>query len=130
MQTEVVQFLASLAAVLAIVAIAWLLGSRDGARLSDKEEARELFGLAPGGFEPDDVALDANGAAAIARDADGRLAMLVPHGNQFVFRLLPPGTLICAEGDSLTIGNRPEARITIGESARDWANTDSGDNSG
>ncbi len=130
MPAAVLQFVGSLAAVVAIVTVAWLLGSRKSANLSDEEEARELFRLAPGGFEPVEIALDTEGAAAIARDADGRLAMLVPHGNQFVFRLVPPDTPIRVEGDSVTPGNRPFLRITIGESARDWANTDSGDNNG
>lgn len=129
MPAALLQFLGSLAAVAAIVALAWLVGSRQGAHLSDEKEARELFRLAPGGFEPVDLAVDTQGGAAIARDADGRLAILMPHGNQFVFRLLPPGIAIEAKGDSLVIACLPGMRITIGEGVGVWATADSGDNS-
>lgn len=124
------QFVGSLAAVAAIVGIAWLLGSRQSARLSGEEEARELFSLAPGGFEPAEIAMDNEGRTAIARDADKRLAVLVPHGNQFVVRLVPPNSSIHLEGDSLSISSVPGLRITLEQGARDWANTDNDDNNG
>jgi hypothetical protein len=130
MPSALMQFLASLAAIFAIVVAAWLLGFRQGARLSSEAEARELFRLAPGGFEPVEMNLDADRRAAIARDRAGRIAVLAPHGDQFVFRLLAPESPILAQGDSLTIGSMPDLRLTLGDSAGVWANTDSDDNKG
>ncbi len=130
MPNEVMQFVGSLAAVAAIVGIAWLLGSRQRAQLSGEKEARELFSLAPGGFEPAEIAMDKEGRAAIARDADKRLAVLVPHGTRFVVRMVPSNTSIQREGDSLSISSVPGLRITLERGARHWANTDNDDNNG
>ena len=68
MPGEALQFAASLAAIIVLVAITYGLGFRTGATLSDEAEARELFRLAPGGFEPEDIILDANRTCALARD--------------------------------------------------------------
>lgn len=130
MSGVVVQFLGSLAAIVAIVLVAWLLGFKQAARLTSEAEARELFRLAPGGFEPVAIDLDVKGRAAIARDQTGRIAVLAPHGNHFVFRLLAAESSIMARGDSLTIECLPELRLSLGDSAGVWANTDSGDNMG
>lgn len=129
MAGQALQFLGSLAAVLVIVAVTFLIGFRQAARLASEDEAYELFRLAPGGFEPVEIGFDKNGASAIARDDRGRLAVLVPHGNQFVFRLLAPGSKISAHGGELKFEGLPGVRVTLGENASDWASTDIGDNS-
>lgn len=122
------QFLGSLAAILALVLITFLIGFRQAARLSSPEEARDLFRLAPGGFEPVKIGVDENGAAAVARDAEGRVAALVPHGDQFVFRLLAPGTRITHHHGVLEFEGLPGVTIALGAQASDWAFTDSDDN--
>ncbi|MEL1251679.1 hypothetical protein [Aurantiacibacter gilvus] len=126
MDSELLQLGGSLVAVLLLVGLTWLLGFRQQARLESPEEAAELIRLAPGGFEPVAVALDAKGRAAIARDRQGRLLVLVPHGNHFVARPLPEdcrpanqdGTLhISCEGRPLT--------LALGPAAGDWTTADS-----
>jgi hypothetical protein len=124
MDSQLLQFLGSLAAVSALVALTYILGFRSAARLESEHEARELFRLAAGGFEPVEIALDADHAGAIARNAEGRLAVLVPHGNQFVVRCLDPATAIEARDGQLLIAGLPNVMITLGERSRGWATTD------
>ena len=68
--------------------------------------------------------IHAGGAAAIARDVDGRLAVLVPHGNQFVARYLDSAASIEAGGGQLVIAELPGVTIALGDRAEDWATTD------
>lgn len=124
MDGQLLQFLGSLAAISALVALTYLLGFRGTARLESEDEARELLRLAPGGFEPCEIGLDAAGAAAIARDAKGKLAVLVPHGNQFVVRRLDPAPVIEARDGQLVIAGLPQVQIMLGDRARDWDTTD------
>ena len=130
MDGQLLQFLGSLAAVSALVALTYFMGFRNSARLESEAEARELFRLAPGGFEPVAVALDAAGASAIARNAKGLRAVLVPHGNRFVVRHLDPATAITASDGQLVIEGLPRVTITLGQNAGDWATTDIAANSG
>lgn len=130
MQGQLLQFFGSLAAVAALVAAAYLFGFRHAAKLSDDEEARDLFRLAPGGFEPVDVVMDVHGHAAIARDAAGREAVLVPHGNQFVVRLLPPETRVSSENGRLIIDEMPGIQIELAPDSNGWATTDIDGSSG
>lgn len=103
MSGQFIQFGLSLIAVLAIVACAhWLGFSREG-RIESEDEARELFLLAAGGFEPVEVAVDAEGLGAIGKDQSGRLAMLVPHGNRFVVRLAGADARFCICDDILHV---------------------------
>lgn len=124
MNGTALQFLGSLAAVVVLVALTYFLGFRQSAKLASEGEAAELFRLSPGGFEPATLALGEDGQTAIARDASGRLAVLLPHGNHFVVRPVPKAARMTANEGWLLIAGRPEIRILLGESARDWAATD------
>ena len=84
MASEVVRFAASLAAVLALVGLAHLLGFSAARRLESEADAREQFRLAPGGFEPREIVLDKDGGAALASDGARALMILVPHGRHHV----------------------------------------------
>lgn len=130
MYGDLLQFGILLAAITAIAGVAWLLGFRQTAALSSVDEASELFRLAPGGFEPVEIGLDNAGACAIARDAAGRRGVLLPHGSQFVFRLLTPGSEAWAEDGALHIASLPGLHIRLGDAAEGWATTDSDANSG
>ena len=114
------QFLGSLLAVAALVALTYILGFRQAGKLESEAEARELFRLAPGGFEPAELALDCDGGAAIARDEQGRIAVLVQHGNQFVVRPVKGGAAITAHEGSLLIADIPRLRLHMGDDARHW----------
>ena len=84
MAPELVRFAASLAAVLALVGLAHLLGFSTARRLESEADAREQFRLAPGGFEPRDIVLDKDGGTALASDGNRALMILVPHGRRHV----------------------------------------------
>lgn len=88
---ELLQFLASLVAILALAGIArWLeLGGRP--RLDDDHSVGRAAGEAVFGYEPVEIARDHYGRGAIMRDADGRMLLLKPHGNRFAGRMLTPG---------------------------------------
>lgn len=124
MSDQLLQFIGSLAAVTALVVATWLLGFRQSATLSSADEARDLFRLAPGGFEPFRIGLDVQGRAAIAADSAGRKAVLVPHGNQFVFRPVTPESPVDAGDGRITIPGLPNVRLELGEDAGSWATTD------
>lgn len=138
MDGAVPQFLGSLLAVAALVALTYILGFRQAGKLESEAEARELFRLAPGGFEPEEPGLDSDGGAAIARDEQGRIAVLVPHGNQFVVRPVKGGATIIAQEGKLLIADMPGLRLHLGDraphwdgaSAKGWAATDSNANRG
>lgn len=124
MSEALLQFLLSLGAVTAIVLLTHFLGFSRSAKLSDEAEAHDLLSLMPGGFQPREIALGEDGDGAIARDAKGRLAVLVPHGGQFVARPLDPLAELCAEGGVLTvtspeIGRKPFS-LYLGDRAQDW----------
>lgn len=125
MAGEVLQFAGSLAAVAVLVAFTYFLGFRHSPQIDSTEEARDLFRLAPRGFEPVEIALDGEGRAAIGKDRDGRLAVLVPHGSQFVVRPVSPGAKVAARNGALVIEGLPRVPLHLGDGAEDWAATDS-----
>lgn len=130
MDSEALQFAGSLAAVAILVAATYFLGFRYSAQIDSPEEARHLFRLAPGGFEPVDIGLDNEGRAAIARDRGGRLAVLVPHGSQFVVRPVPPDAAIVALNGRVQVEGFERVILQLGTDAGGWATTDSGGNMG
>lgn len=125
MNGQLLQFAGSLAAIAAVIALTHFLGFSRTGRVAEKAEARALFALAPGGFEPAALLLDQEGHGAIARDGAGRLAVLVPHGGQFVARLLEAEARITAADGRLLIESRQlggkQIALSLDESARDWA---------
>lgn len=128
MDGEVLQFAGSLAAVAILVAATYFMGFRHSAQIDSLEEVRELFRLAPGGCEPVEIGLDSEGRAAIARDRKGRLAVLVPHGSQFVVKPVPPAATIVALNGRLRIEGLERVSLQLGTDAGGWATTDSDGN--
>lgn len=128
MTQAIIQFAASFAAIAAVVALAHALGFTRTGRLDSDADAMAQFRLAPGGFEPVELALDARGRGAIARDADGRIAVLAPHGVLFVVHVLPADARLIANGGELAvahadIGSRALS-LHLGQAASGWAETD------
>ncbi len=125
MDSQLLQFLGSLAAVAAVVVLTHFLGFTRGGNISDEAEARTLFQLAPGGFEPVEVALDADRRGAIARDEAGRIAVLMPHGGQFIARALGGDMRCCVEGERLAIEDsalgQKSVALNLGDAAQHWA---------
>ena len=87
---QLLQFVGSLAAILVLAAIAWALKLGPAPALSTEEGARQAASEAVDGFEPEDIALDRQGRAALLRDATGAILLLRPHGTHFAGRLLGP----------------------------------------
>ncbi len=126
MDSELLLLGGSLVAVLLLVGMTWLLGFRQQARLDSPAEAAELVRLAPGGFEPVEVAMDLEGKAAIARDRDGRLLVLVPHGNRFVARPLPADCSPAYKDGKLQVSCEGHpVTLDLGAAAGDWTAADS-----
>ena len=98
------QLLASLVAILALAALAWKLGlGPSGAPFTSDEAVREAANEAVDGFAPIQIARDADGHAALAVDASGRVLLLRAHGAATAGRLLGPLAIARADGTTLTV---------------------------
>lgn len=78
----------SLAAILALAGLAWWLRLGGDPRLDGEQAVRRATGEVEDGFVPAATACDAEGAAALARDANGRIMLIKRHGNRFAGRVL------------------------------------------
>lgn len=119
-----VQFLGSLAAILVLAGIAWMLGLGKERGIASEEEARLAAQEAFHGFIPVEIALDRAGRAALLRDADGQILLLRPHGTHVAGRILTPASSARVEDGRLVIdsGERRFGRFTIGvDDAQAWA---------
>jgi hypothetical protein len=85
---ELMQFLGSLVAILAVAGLAWWLKLGGTPQLSSDREAQAAASEAIDGFESVETAIDANGNGAILRDRSGCLLLLKRHGNKLTGRLL------------------------------------------
>lgn len=80
------QWAGSLAAILVLAGIAWVLRLGRDTRLASPEEAAAAAEAALVGFETQDVVLGADGAGALAVGVDGRLAAVKRHGARAAVR--------------------------------------------
>lgn len=85
---ELMQFLGSLVAILAVAGLAWWLKLGGTPLLLNEGEAQAAASEAIDRFESVETAVDANGRGAILRDRSGYLLLLKRHGNKFAGRLL------------------------------------------
>ena len=100
---EILQFLGSLVAILALAAIARSMKLGPERTLKSREEALEAAEEAVSGFSAVALALDADGRGALLRDAQGRVLLLRPHGTHFAGRVLTAAARARLEGDALVI---------------------------
>lgn len=84
----VLQTAGSLAAILALSALAWWLRLGGAPLLSDDAAVRRAADEVETGFAPDTIARDNQGRAALARDAQRRIILIKRHGNRFAGRIL------------------------------------------
>lgn len=82
------QTIGSLVAILMLAGLAWWLRLGGGPRLDSEDAVRRAVGEVEDGFDPVTSARDAQGAAALARDAAGRIMVIKRHGNRFAGRVL------------------------------------------
>ena len=80
------QLSGSLAAILALAAIAWALRLGRDARIDSPEEAAGAAEAALAGFEAANVVVGADGGGALAVGTDGRLAAIKRHGARAAVR--------------------------------------------
>lgn len=105
----------SAAAVLAVAAVAWMLGLGGGGRLiADEAGARKLAEEALAGFDARRVWLSAGGDAALV-EGDGDFALIRRHGAAYVTRRLVPPWPVRVERASVMVptGDRWPRAVTI-----------------
>lgn len=86
----VLQTAGSLVAILALAGLARGMKLGGAPRLDNEEAVRRAAGEVEDGFLPVAAACDAEGSAALARDAAGRIMVIKRHGNRFAGRVLGP----------------------------------------
>lgn len=125
MTGKLIQFVASLLAILALAWVALRLGLGGDARIRDDAHLRELADEALHGFDPVEVAIDRAGLAAIARDAEGRIMLLRRHGAHFASRLLDGHAHVRLDRNFLIVGTSDrrfgEVTLDLGDAAPTWA---------
>ncbi len=120
-----IQFGASLLAILALALLARWLGLGGDVRIQGEAQARALAQEAIPGFEAIAVALDRAGIGAILKDAEGRQLLLRRHGAHFVGRMLDTAVEARLDQNFLTLGTGEKffGKITLnlGDKAQYWA---------
>ncbi len=92
-----IQTAGSLVAILALAGLAWWMKLGGAPRLDSDDAVRRAAGEVEDGFAPVATACDAEGAAALAHDATGRIMVIRRHGNRFAGRILGPRATVRAE---------------------------------
>jgi len=88
----------SLVAILALAGLAWGMKLGGTPRLASDDDVRRAAGEVEDGFAPVASTCDAEGTAALARDAAGRIMLIRRHGNHFAGRVLTAqARAICAD---------------------------------
>ena len=114
----------SILGIVTLVGLAWALGFNGAPHLADADAARAEVAAVLPGFAPAEVALDAEGRAALVAARDGRIALIRPMGDRWVVRLLS-GTRTEVAADTLTL-RLPEplfgaTTLDLGDAASAWA---------
>ena len=91
----------SLVAILMLASLAWWLKLGGAPRLDSAEAVARAAGEVEDGFAP--LAIAHDGAAALARDAQGRIMVIKRHGNRFAGRVLGPGAAARLAGGTLEV---------------------------
>lgn len=125
MTGKLIQFGASLVAILALAWIALKLGLGGDSRIRDEAHLRTLADEALHGFDPVDIAIDRAGLAALARDGEGRIMLLRRHGAHFASRLLDGHGNVRLDRNFLVVGTSDrrfgEVTLDLGDDAPAWA---------
>lgn len=121
-----ITLIASLAAVLALAAIAWWLGVGKPPAIEDEEQAMRHAADAHSGFRPREAAVDAEGRAALVLGDNREIVLLRPHGARIAARVFrgPPPSSVQGEELKIASGERMFGDVTLrlgaAEAAR-WA---------
>lgn len=101
--SQIFIFGGSLAAILALAGLAALMKLGGQPVLTSNAAAAKAAGEVQDGYEPVEIALDKNGAAALLRDKEGRVMLIKRHGTRFAGRILASGSSARAEADTLIV---------------------------
>ncbi len=99
----IVQFGASLIAVLVLAAIAWGMKLGGNPVLTDDAAVARAAGEVEDGFAPVRTSIARGGSAALARDEGGRIMVIKRHGNRFAGRILTSAARVREEVDGLVV---------------------------
>ncbi len=124
MDSQLLQLIGSLAAILVVTAIAWALKLGRTPAIADEDRAKALAREADSAFEPVSAHVSSDGTAAIIADATGRIMVLRRHGAQFAARVLGPGAH-AERADSVLTVNPADRRfgpvtLHLGDEAQAW----------
>ncbi|MGZ8335073.1 MAG: hypothetical protein ACXWU1_00255 [Allosphingosinicella sp.] len=110
----------SLAGVLVLAVVAWLLGLGGGA-IADEAEAMRIAGQAASGFEPEAAIVSGDRRAAIVRGTDASIVLLKVHGAHVATRRLSRPLAVEMSDGALTIatGERMFGDVRFVPSAED-----------
>lgn len=123
--SQILQFAASLIAILALAWLARRLALGGDTRIHDEAHARELAQEVVCDFDAEDVAVDRAGNAALLRDRTGRLMILRKHGAHFAGRLLEGEIGAQRDDTRLTLPTHDRrfgaVTLDLGQDAPHWA---------
>ncbi len=100
---QILIFAVSLVAILALAGFARWMRLGGEPELEDVADVHRIAGEVEDGFEAEVIGIDHAGAAALLRDADGRIMLIKRHGNRFAGRLLGPKAQASHSGDALIV---------------------------
>ena len=114
-------YAASLAAILLLTGLAWMLGFRGRPRLAEADAVAEAEARLAG-FRAAEVVLATGGDGAILRGMDGSVGLLLPLADGWIARRLPPSALDWTGGGLVARLDEPMMRrATLNLPARpDW----------
>ncbi len=92
----------SVAGVLGLAAIAWMLGFGGGG-IGDADEAKRIAEDSLGGFEAGEAIVSRDGGAALVSGRDGSVALLKRHGVHVAVRRLAKPVAVSATEDGVRI---------------------------
>lgn len=117
----------SLVAIVAMTLAARWLGLGIEPHIADQDHARRLADEACFGFQPADIAISQDGAAAVLHGQDDRLMVIRRHGNHFVARLIGPPVSCRLDRQKLILRSGEtmfgEVALDLGDRAAAWADT-------
>jgi hypothetical protein len=104
----------SLAGVLALAAIAWLMGLGGGA-IGDGDEAMRTAEAACSGFRAERAFVSRDGRAALVEGAEGEIVLLKVHGVHVAARRLtrPVAVETSADGVAIATGERMFGQVHL-----------------
>ncbi len=100
---QILIFAVSLVAILALAGFAHWMRLGGEPELGDAADVRRIASEVEDGFEAVVVGIDHAGAAALLKDANGRIMLITRHGNHFAGRVLGHKAQASHSGDALIV---------------------------